>query len=81
VLDFAEVWFRERDHITFHDPLAAVSLFDDSVVQFERGHISVELSDLNQLGRTNWQADSSGQHEIGTSVNPAKFFDHFFSVL
>jgi inosine-uridine nucleoside N-ribohydrolase len=36
VLDFAEVWFRETEIITFHDPLAAVTIFDD--------HIAVQKS-------------------------------------
>ncbi|GAH00366.1 unnamed protein product, partial [marine sediment metagenome] len=31
VLDFAEVWFRQRDIITFHDPLAATTIFDDQI--------------------------------------------------
>ena len=29
VLDFAEVWFEEKETITFHDPLAAATIFDD----------------------------------------------------
>jgi purine nucleosidase len=32
VLDFAEVWFQQVDILTFHDPLAAVTLFDEASV-------------------------------------------------
>ena len=34
VLDLAEVWFLERPQIVFHDPLAAVSIFDEQVCQW-----------------------------------------------
>src|SRR5690606_10321312 len=55
VLDFAEAWFRDRDTITFHDPLAAVTLFDEHVCQFERGAVEVELKPGNSQGRTRWR--------------------------
>jgi purine nucleosidase len=43
VLDFAEVWFRGSDTITFNDPLAAATIFDESICGFVRGEVDIEL--------------------------------------
>jgi inosine-uridine nucleoside N-ribohydrolase len=51
VLDFAEVWFRNIDTITFHDPLAATTIFDDQICSFERGQVDVELLVVQLDGR------------------------------
>lgn len=81
VLDFAEVWFQERSTITFHDPLAATTLFDDSICTFHKGHVEVELSAPRQLGMTYWNAASDGSHEIALQVSASQFFEQYFSVL
>lgn len=80
VLDFAEVWFRERPTITFHDPLAATVIFDESICTFESGKAEVEYDNSALPGMTNWKSSQDGKHQIATIVNPAKFFEHFFSV-
>ena len=79
---FAEVWFAEgKDGVTFHDPLAAAVLFDDSLCRFQRGTVSVELADPDLSGRTLWWPDEErGPHEVAVDVDPDRFFDHFFSV-
>ncbi|MCC6396949.1 MAG: nucleoside hydrolase [Bacteroidetes bacterium] len=81
VLDFAEVWFRDWNGTTFHDPLAAVSIFDPSICRFARGEVNVDLSEGETLGRTRWAPDApGGSHEIGIDVDPVRFFEHFISV-
>lgn len=81
VLDFAEIWFTKRPTITFHDPLAAATLFDDQICTFERGHVRVELENPSLLGQTIWQPDpDAGQHEVALSVDAERFFEHYFSV-
>ncbi len=79
VLDFAEVWFEKQPVITFHDPLAAVTIFDDKVCRFEQGEISVNLGLESDLGRTHW-APGEGQHDAALDVQPGRFFDTFFNV-
>jgi purine nucleosidase len=79
VLDFAEVWFRRVDKITFHDPLAGVTIFDDRVCQFTRGQVDVELASPRLAGLTHWQAERGGSHEVALEVNPQRFFEHYFS--
>jgi inosine-uridine nucleoside N-ribohydrolase len=80
VLDFAEVWFKDRDTITFHDPLAATTLFDDRVCGFERGDVRVETFDPDAFGVTRWQAGPGGAHEVATSVDVPRFFERYFEV-
>jgi len=80
VLDFAQVWFQKRDTITFHDPLAAVTLFDDGVCRFERGTVSVELADEESAGATYWRSGQGGPHQVAVDVDPQRFFDRYFSV-
>jgi len=81
VLDFAEVWFRERPSITFHDPLAAATLFDDQICQFERGLVEIELASPRLAGLTHWTPQPSGPHEVAFGVNPGQFFSNYFSVV
>ncbi|HEY3343019.1 MAG TPA: nucleoside hydrolase [Anaerolineae bacterium] len=82
VLDFAEVWFQNADKITFHDPLAATTLFDDSICTFERGNVDIEVSDEKLLGRTRWQPGAQpGQHEVALDVRAERFFEHYFGTV
>ena len=80
VLDFAEVWFRRSQEITFHDPLAACLLFDESICVFGRGTVVVELGDNTARGLTRWTADPVGSHEVATEVDTERFFEHYFSM-
>jgi len=79
VLDFAEIWFQERNEITFHDPLAAATIFEAGVCDFTRGQIEIELDDRETLGMTLWQPDANGPHQVAFSVKPEKFYEHFFA--
>jgi purine nucleosidase len=81
VLDFAEIWFQENEIITFHDPLAATTIFDNTICTFQRGNVQVELAAEGQEGKTHWEASSqSARHEVAVEVQPDRFFEHFFSV-
>jgi purine nucleosidase len=81
VLDFAEVWFEQRPVITFHDPLAAATLFDDKICKYVNGAITVDLTEGDQLGRTHWQPyAANGHHEIAATVDAPRFFEHYFGV-
>ncbi len=79
VLDFAEVWFKHADTITFHDPLAAVSIFDDQVCGFKQGQVDVELASARSAGLTYWTPKADGPHEVALTVDAPRFFDHYFS--
>jgi purine nucleosidase len=81
VLDFAEVWFQKRPSITFHDPLAAVGIFDPTICTYDVGQVDVELEVADYLGQTKWQSQIAGPHSVAVAVDSERFFDHYFSVL
>jgi inosine-uridine nucleoside N-ribohydrolase len=79
VLDFAEVWFQQAETITFHDPLAAATIFDDTVCGFAPGLVDIELASPRLAGFTHWTPEAGGPHEVALTVNAPKFFEHYFS--
>lgn len=82
VLDFAEIWFRERKGTTFHDPLAAATIFEPGLCDFRRGRVDVDLDGGELTGETSFrEGKADDPHEVAVGVEPSRFFDHFFSVL
>jgi purine nucleosidase len=80
--DMIETWFRTADSITFHDPLAAATIFAPHVCQFERGVIEVELASEQLRGLTYWTPHAlNSRHEVATQVDTTTFFEHYFSVV
>jgi inosine-uridine nucleoside N-ribohydrolase len=79
VLDFAEIWFAGfYPAITFHDPLAAATLFEPEVCRYEQGTVRVDLAD--RPGRTLWQPGGpEAPHQVAVSVDPDRYFEHFFN--
>lgn len=81
VLDFAEVWFKRAETLTFHDPLAATTIFENRICCFERGRVAVDLSAPESAGKTAWRKLRSGPHHVALAVDPTRFFRHYFGVL
>ncbi len=82
VLDFSQHWFEISDRITFHDPLAATTIFNDQICQFERGTADVEILSMQVRGMTHWISDeANGRHQVARTVDTKRFFEHLFSVL
>ena len=82
VLDFAEAFFSGGSKmLTFHDPLAATTIFNESVCGFERGNVDIELAGTRFAGATSFKLDPAGQHEVALKVDPQGFFDEYFGVL
>ena len=79
--DMAEVWFRRRDLITFHDPLAAACIFEPGLCTYRRGRVRVEMRDSSNLGSTSLEEAADGPHLVADSVGPDRFFEHYFCVL
>jgi inosine-uridine nucleoside N-ribohydrolase len=85
VRDFAEVWFRERDVVTFHDPLAAACIFESDLCRYAQGKVNVSLAPPT-LGWTVFEPGSSNAqapapHTIAKEVDPERFFAHYFDVV
>lgn len=81
IQDFANVWFRDWAGTTFHDPLAAATIFKSSICAFTRGTVEIELADQQSLGKTGWKDDPAGPHEAAFQVDPSAFFAHYTSIV
>lgn len=76
VAQMAESWFESVDHILFHDPLAAVSLFLPEVVEYTSGTVHVEPD----KGLTSFEP-GEGPDKVALKVQPEALFDEFFDTL
>lgn len=83
VAQMAEVWFKHSTTITFHDPLAATLIFDPAICQYGTGTVSLFTGEGRHAGMTAWQAGGKEPHPhtIATTVEPDKFFRHYFEVV
>ena len=79
--DWLEVWFRHRPSITFHDPLAAASIFDEGLCHFDAGSVEIEVADPEQVGSTRWRPGGGGRHQVALGVDQERFLRHYFGVL
>jgi len=81
VLDIINALYKPTDIITFHDPLAATTLFNDGICSFKRGKVEVEIDGKHGEGFTSWEQDeTNGFHEVAAEVNVPNFFTEYFSV-
>lgn len=79
VLDFAEIWFEQVDRITFHDPLAAATIFDETICTYEAGTVRIEMD--GHAGMSMFTAGGVGApHEVAFGVDAAGFLKHFFAI-
>ncbi len=82
VLDFAAVWFQNADLMTFHDPLAAATIFDPQICGFECGTVDVELGSEKLQGLTYWEpGGSNAPHEVALKVDRDRFIEHYFAIV
>lgn len=90
VLDLGEGRLQEREMITFHDAVAAATIFDDGICRFESGAIEVELEADQLRGLTRWtpgaqpvgagEGDAQPAHAVAVDVRAERFFNHFFGL-
>jgi purine nucleosidase len=78
--DYAQHWYDYSHTVTFHDPLAAATIFNDKICGFESGNVSIELNDSENNGLTKWEKKQNGKHKIATTVNKEEFCNEYFSV-
>lgn len=80
VLDMAEIWFKTVKEVTFHDPLAAVCLFEN-ICTFVRGNVFVDIDSQYYKGVLKWQPEEDGRHEVAMQVDSEKFFESYFKYM
>ena len=81
VLDMAEIWFAGfYPSITFHDPLAAATVFEPDLCSYQQGTVRVDNTDMP--GRTIWQPGGpDAPHQVAMGVDVDRYFQHFFNVV
>lgn len=91
VADMAEVWFDHEPRpaqtdfvphpdIVFHDPLAAVAIFQPDLCRYRRGWIEVDTVSPWVGGMTHFSTAPNSPREIAVEVDPERFFDAYFRV-
>ena len=82
VLEWAEIWFRDWPGTTFHDPLAAATIFEPSLCTYRRGTVGIDLAQGENFGLTAWSPEQGGQpHQIGAEVDSRRFFEHYLATV
>lgn len=82
VADAAEVWFRQREIITFHDPLAATALFAPHLMEYRDGAVEIELKSDLLSGMTIWSPRAQEKrNRIAVGVDPDGFFEEYFGIV
>jgi purine nucleosidase len=81
VLDMAEIWFEKfYASITFHDPLAAATIFEPELCSYQQGTVEIDTKDMP--GRSILRLDgTTAPHQVAVSVNVDRYFEHFFEVV
>jgi inosine-uridine nucleoside N-ribohydrolase len=81
VLDMAEVWFEKfYKSITFHDPLAAATIFAPDLCSYQGG--KVILDSAEKPGKTIWQPGSAeAPHQVAMAVDVEAYFNHFLHIV
>ena len=81
VLDMAEIWFGQfYPFITYHDPLAAATIFEPDLCTYQQGRVKIDNSDAGT--RTIWHSETSyALHQVAVTVDIDRYFQHFFSVV
>ena len=80
VREMAEVWFRGRDRITFHDPLAAACVFEPDLCAYRTGRVTMDLGGGEAHGATRFEAAEGGPHRVACDVDPDRFLRRYFRV-
>ena len=80
VIDFMNVKNPDGT-ITFHDPLAAATIFDDTICEFKRGTIDVDLESSRSRGLLYFNESPDGKNQVAMQVDGSKFFAQYFGVL
>ena len=81
VLDMAEIWFAGfYPFITYHDPLAAATIFEPDLCSYEEG--TVILDTVDKPGKTIWRPGQAGApHQVAIDVDVDRYLEHFFDIV
>lgn len=82
VAEMAEIWFRGRPEIVFHDPLAGAVIFQPELCRYQTGRVRVELGSPMLSGLTWFYPPAEKKmHRIAVDVDSRAFFAHYFEIV
>jgi len=82
VREIAEVWFARHDKVIFHDPLAAATIFEPKLCDYQEGIVNIDVSpDPSRGVKPTFTQVAGGPHRVATTVDVGAFFAHLFSTL
>lgn len=81
VRDFAEVWFARCEHVTFHDPLAAVCTFYPEICTYETKSVEVSLATPTLGWTVAHSATTEPAQRLACTVDAAAFFNRYFATV
>jgi purine nucleosidase len=81
VLRLALVWFRERPSVVFHDPLAAASIFEPSLCEYQNGEVVITAEEGPKAGLSTFTKTTQPRHTIAENVFPDRFYSRFFEIV
>lgn len=81
IIDMGAAWFQQSHVVTFHDPLAAATIFEPEICRYQSGHVAIETANPALYGFTAWKAGQDARHTIATEVDATKFFDLYFATI
>jgi purine nucleosidase len=82
VSEMAAVWGHGNARVTFHDPLAAVGLFEPEVCKYKAGLVEIELQSDRLRGLTHFNPNAKEKpHQIAESVDSEAFFKRYFEIV
>lgn len=81
VLDFAAIFFQgPQKVITFHDPLAATTIFNPRICEFVNGWVDIELVSERLRGFTMWNPQApEARQKVAMGVDDKRFFETLFA--
>lgn len=81
VADCCEIWREHCANVVFHDPLAAAAIFNDGILGWERGSVSVEPGQGRAGGITWWKPEAAGPQEVAVKVDAEAFYREYFGIV
>ncbi len=82
IMEWVEIWFKDWPSTTFHDPLAAATIFDPGLCTYRTGTVSVDLTTGDNFGVTRFEPNpETSPHQVAETVDVRRFFDHYRHVV
>ena len=81
IIAMGAAWFQQTPTVTFHDPLAAATIFEPDICKYQSGSVTVESADPSIYGFTEWKAGQGETHSVALEVDAPKFFDLYFATI